>query len=59
MSGETNICPEGPRRKALKVAASCLCLEAGFMSADEAALETLVEMMQSCEYHLVNGGGGW
>lgn len=35
------------RRKALKVAVGALCLEAGFGIAEESALETLTEMLQS------------
>lgn len=37
-------------RKALKVAVSALASEAGFERAEEAAVETLTEMLQSCEY---------
>lgn len=39
-------------RKALKVAVSALASEAGFERAEEAAVETLTEMLQSCEYNL-------
>lgn len=37
-------------RKALKVAVSALASEAGFERAEEAAVETLTEMLQSCKY---------
>lgn len=37
-------------RKALKVAVSALASEAGFERAEEAAVETLTEMLLSCEY---------
>jgi hypothetical protein len=35
-------------RKALKVAVSALVSEVGFERAEEAAVETLTEMLQSC-----------
>ena len=38
------------RRKALKVAVAALCREVGFGSAEESALETLTEMLQSCMF---------
>lgn len=38
------------RRKALKVAVGALCTEVGFGIAEESAIETLTEMMQSCMY---------
>ena len=38
------------RRKALKVAVGALCTEVGFGMAEESALETLTEMLQSCRY---------
>ncbi|CAH1786444.1 unnamed protein product [Owenia fusiformis] len=43
--------PRSARRKAMKVAVSGLCCEVGFQAADENAIETLLEMMQSyvCE----------
>lgn len=37
-------------RKISTASISCLLVEAGFDSADNQALETLVEMMQSCKY---------
>lgn len=37
------------RRKALKVAVGALCTEVGFGMAEESALETLTEMLQSCK----------
>lgn len=37
-------------RKALKVAVSALCSEIGFQAAEESAIETLTEMLQSCKY---------
>ena len=39
------------RRKALKVAVGALCLEVGFGIAEESALETLTEMLQSCRFY--------
>lgn len=41
-------------RKALKVAVSALASETGFERAEEAAVETLTEMLQSCKYTLVS-----
>ena len=41
--------PDIPRRKALKVAVSALCSEVGFGQAEHSAVETLTEMIQSCE----------
>ena len=41
--------PHFARRKALKVAVTHLCVEAGFTNADESPLETLIEMLQSCK----------
>ena len=38
------------RRKALKVAAAALCSEVGFGMAEDAALETLTEMLQACRF---------
>lgn len=37
-------------RKISTASISCLLVEAGFDSADNQALETLVEMMLSCKY---------
>lgn len=37
-------------RKALKVAVSALCSEVGFEKAEESVVETLTEMLQSCEF---------
>ena len=37
-------------RKALKVAVAALCSEAGFEKAEESAVETLTEMIQSCKW---------
>lgn len=45
-SSDTNN-PHFARRKALKVAVTHLCVEAGFSNADESPLETLIEMLQS------------
>ena len=42
------------RRKALKVAVGALCTEVGFGMAEESALETLAEMMQSCKLSPLN-----
>ena len=42
------------RRKALKVAVAALCCENGFSYAEDAVLETLTEMIQSCEYMRFN-----
>ena len=58
------------RRKALKVAVGALCLEVGFGIAEESALETLTEMLQSCMFILMSNnilietkiticGAGW
>ncbi len=44
--------PDAPRRRALKVAVSALCAEAGFGHAQNCALETLAEMIQSCEFRV-------
>ena len=41
------------RRKALKVAVGALCTEVGFGMAEEAALETLTEVLQSCKLTLI------
>ena len=41
--------PDIPRRKALKVAVSALCSEVGFGTAENSAIESLTEMIQSCE----------
>lgn len=43
---------EDPRRKSLKVAVSALCTEVGFSHAEDICLETLTEMIQSCEYRV-------
>lgn len=48
MSSEGSV-KETPHRKALKVAVSALCSEAGYTHAENSAVETLVEMLQSCE----------
>lgn len=37
------------RRKALKVSVAALCTEVGFGVAEESAIETLTEMLQSCK----------
>ncbi len=41
--------PELPRRRALRAAVSAVCLETGYSSAEDGALETLTEMLQSCK----------
>ena len=41
------------RRKALKVAVGALCTEVGFGMAEESALETLTEVLQSCKVTLI------
>ena len=41
--------PDVPRRRALKVAVSALCSEVGFGTAENSAVETLTEMIQSCK----------
>lgn len=38
------------RRRTLQVVVSSLLTEAGFESAEKASVETLTEMLQSCEY---------
>ena len=38
-----------PWRRAMKTAVSALLVECGYQSADNMALETLLEIMQSCE----------
>lgn len=38
------------RRKVLFATVSSACYEAGFTSAEKSCLETLTEMLQSCEY---------
>lgn len=45
--------PDIPRRKALRVAVSAICADIGFGVADEGCLETLTEMLQSCEYQAI------
>lgn len=40
--------PVNPRRKALFAAVCSICAETGFSSAERAAVESLVEMLQSC-----------
>ncbi len=45
-----DIHPDVPRRKALFVAVSALCAEAGFGKAENTAIETMTEMLQSCKY---------
>ena len=37
------------RRKALKVAVAALCSEVGFGMAEDAAIETLTELLQACK----------
>ena len=37
------------RRKALKVSVAALCSEVGYGAAEDIALETLTEMLQSCK----------
>ena len=37
------------RRKVLRAAVASCCCEHGFVNADNSALETLTEMLQSCE----------
>ena len=36
-------------RRALQASVAALCTEAGFTSADKSTLESLTEMLQSCE----------
>lgn len=38
------------RRRTLQVVVSSLLTEAGFESAEKSAVETMTEMIQSCEY---------
>jgi len=46
---------ESPYRRTLKVVVSALAQDAGFAAADDTSLETLTEMLQSCEFDcLVN-----
>jgi len=45
---------ESPYRRALKVAVCALAQDAGFALADDTSLETLTEMLQSCEFHLAS-----
>jgi Bromodomain associated len=46
---QTSVSASAARRKILQAAVGCLCLEAGFDKVEEMALETLLEMMQSCK----------
>lgn len=39
-----------PRRKILQMAVSTILLESGFDAVDKDALESLTEMLQSCEF---------
>lgn len=39
------------QRKILQTAVACLCSEAGFDSIEPMALETLAEIIQSCEFY--------
>ena len=39
-----------PRRKALAAAVAGMLQEAGFLAFEKAALGTLAELLQSCEY---------
>ncbi|ESO95469.1 hypothetical protein LOTGIDRAFT_206383 [Lottia gigantea] len=48
-----------PRRRALKVAVAALCSENGFTSADDTALETLTEMIQSFMSEIGRGVRGY
>jgi len=43
---------ECPYRRTLKVAVCALAHDAGFAAADDVSLETLTEMLQSCEFSL-------
>lgn len=45
------------RRRTLQVVVSSLLTEAGFESAEKAAVETLTEMLQSCEYSQLHNTG--
>jgi len=47
----TASCTELPYRRTLKMTVCALALDAGFAAADDSALETLTEMLQSCELH--------
>ena len=51
MSSESNH-PDYVRRRALKVAVAALISEVGFTHTEEPVLETLTEMLQSCEWNL-------
>jgi len=42
---------ELPYRRSLKMTVCALVRDAGFTTADDSALETLTEMLQSCEFH--------
>ena len=42
---------ECPYRRTLKVTVCALAHDAGFAAADDVSLETLTEMLQSCEFH--------
>jgi len=44
---------ESPYRRTLTIAVSAVLHDAGFAAADEYALETLTEMLQSCELLLI------
>jgi len=49
--GSTTANTELPYRRTLKMAVCALAHDAGFTTADDSALETLTEMLQSCELH--------
>lgn len=50
-SSETsNSQPTNPWRRSLKTAVAGLLTEIGYQSAEILAIETLVEMVQACEY---------
>ena len=42
------------KRRALYVAVAALCTEVGYTDAEKPALESLVEMMQSCRFLLAS-----
>ena len=48
-------CHESPYRRALKASASALLCEVGFTSADNDALETIIEMLQSGKFSSLTG----
>ena len=49
MTSEVVSC-EKSYRQSLSIVVASLCLEANYESAEEAVLETLAELLQSCKY---------